>query len=436
MSNVNSQYFIAKTLASERFSHNNQETRSLRFEVAPRMSVPLGTPDLPSQVLREQCQLTLPSQPHWIQPAVEYLQKKALLAGAVHEARAGKLLLALHEALSNAVIHGNLEISSSLKEDDDDAFIRALAERSADPVLASRVVEVVVDYDGDACRWIITDQGKGFAVDDMLRNADSDNPEVMLSSGRGIAMMRALVDDLRYELNGRRVILTMRRCEGEEQRLESRLPMHQPLRVAPLLEDGVVDWDHAVNAISRNFSNSGLALLRDDGAVSRHVVVGLWINDEMLYLPAEVRRIRHLSGGVVELGCQFLASLSAELARNEPEIDAHLAEVHRAIAAILEARRKPYLSHGERRHYPRMGFTERIEIHADSLKGPVIGFARDVSKGGIAFLSQTPMPRHIAVVFQPTADTPVLRVQCEVIRCSLVRADFYDIGARFIRLSD
>jgi len=60
---------------------------------------------LPAQILAERSHLSIPSLPHWIEPTVDYLRKRAILAGACQESRSGKLLIALHEALTNALIH-------------------------------------------------------------------------------------------------------------------------------------------------------------------------------------------------------------------------------------------------------------------------------------------------------------------------------------------
>src|SRR5262245_30567531 len=119
-------------------------------------------PNLPGLVVTEQMQLSLPSRPDWIEAAAEYLRQRAVLSGACDESRSGKLMIALHEAISNAIVHGNLGLSSELKEHDDTSFAEALARRASDPRLAERIVDIVVQYDGACCRWIITDQGQGF----------------------------------------------------------------------------------------------------------------------------------------------------------------------------------------------------------------------------------------------------------------------------------
>src|SRR6516164_4604390 len=105
----------------------------------------LQSPVVPSAVAAERTFLQIPSQPEWIAPTVEYLKDKAILCGACHQARAKKLMLALHEALTNSIIHGNLELSSDLKESSDSAFAEALAQRAADPRYGSRSVDVRID---------------------------------------------------------------------------------------------------------------------------------------------------------------------------------------------------------------------------------------------------------------------------------------------------
>src|SRR6516164_1890187 len=107
----------------------------------------LPIPDVAGAVLAERCRLRIPSRPEWIAPAVEHLQERAARCGACQPSRAGKLMLALHEALTNAVVHGNLEVSSELKEHGG-AFAAALAERAADPHFAGRGITIEVDYDG------------------------------------------------------------------------------------------------------------------------------------------------------------------------------------------------------------------------------------------------------------------------------------------------
>ncbi|MGL4463174.1 MAG: ATP-binding protein, partial [Planctomycetia bacterium] len=186
------------------------------------------SPSLALVVERDHSRLTIPSRPEWIEETVRFLQQKAVQCGVIDEEQCFKIEIALHEALTNSVIHGNLEIPSSLKEQGDNVFAEALARHLSDPKFASRTVDVQVDYDGRRCQWMFTDQGTGFDVDAVMakhaRQAeiaetvggaeDDEEPcfdESMLSSGRGILMIKTFMTDVRYDHGGRRIIMTLNR---------------------------------------------------------------------------------------------------------------------------------------------------------------------------------------------------------------------------------
>jgi anti-sigma regulatory factor (Ser/Thr protein kinase) len=392
-----------------------------------------NAPNLPTQVLADRLHLSIPSLPGWIEPTVDYLRQRALLMGVCTEGRAGKLMVALHEALSNAVIHGNLGLSSELKEHDDDAFAEALAARAADAELASRPVDVVVDYDGEACRWVITDQGQGFNVQHVLERCLSEEPQIQLASGRGILMMHSFLDEVRFELGGRRAILTMRRPAGPERRCGPRHPVSAPLRVAPLRPDGTPDWNAAYDVMARDLSSEGIALWQQGLAPAQRILIGVTRGAELTYVPAEVRHCRPLADGSMELGCRFL--LEATPPGTAPAEADQLAEVQDAVAALMNQTTRPATKGHEARVHPRVAFNERIDVLIEGRPEPIVAFARDLSRGGLAFITRTQLPADIVVVFLNAAQQPALGVQAQVVRCVKITEGFYDVGARFTRLS-
>lgn len=388
-------------------------------------------PHLPNLVLTEQMQLCLPSRPDWIDATVDYLRQRAVLCGACQESRSGKLMVALHEALSNAIVHGNLELGSELKEQGDSSFAEALSQRVGDPKLAGRVVDILMDYDGKRCRWVITDEGKGFDYDKVLRRQDSSDPEVLLASGRGILLMRSFLDEVRYEDSGRRLILTLNRPSGDEKRHTPRIALNQPLRVAPIRPDGTVDWDAAYEAVSRNFSASGVALLQQGLAGTQRVLIGVCADNQLLYIPAEVRHCRTLSGNLVELGCHFQVPAEAAAALPGPQPREGVRE---AIAELIERRAPASLPHDERRTHQRVVFNERIEVQVVSSGQSLVGYSRDLSKGGIAFIATTALAREAVVIVLPRLEGP-LGLRGQIVRCNKIQEGLYDIGARFLELA-
>ncbi|MDQ3440738.1 MAG: ATP-binding protein, partial [Planctomycetota bacterium] len=106
--------------------------------------------------------LRIPTRLEWVERTAHFLHRRAEHCGACEGLRREQLLIVLHEALTNAIVHGNLGISSELREQPGDAFVRALAERSVDPELAAREVRIKFQFDGERCEIRIRDEGDGF----------------------------------------------------------------------------------------------------------------------------------------------------------------------------------------------------------------------------------------------------------------------------------
>jgi anti-sigma regulatory factor (Ser/Thr protein kinase) len=111
--------------------------------------------------------------------------------------------IALEEALLNAIIHGNLEVSSTLRERDDDEYARVIVARRADPRYDRRHVRVLMEADLLRARWIIRDEGPGFDVSNLPDPRQSDR--ITLASGRGVLLMRSFMDGVTYNARGNQV---------------------------------------------------------------------------------------------------------------------------------------------------------------------------------------------------------------------------------------
>lgn len=125
----------------------------------------------------------------------------------VNESRVTHFCMALEEALNNAFYHGNLEISSELKEDGSSRFLELAAERellSPWCLRKVRITELVSEFG----LWLtIHDDGKGFDVSAALERLE--DPELMLASGRGLMMMRGFSDEMFHNRTGNEVTLVL-----------------------------------------------------------------------------------------------------------------------------------------------------------------------------------------------------------------------------------
>ncbi|MCG6154457.1 ATP-binding response regulator [Rubinisphaera margarita] len=124
-----------------------------------------------------------------------------------------RILLALEEALTNAMNHGNLEVSSDLRGVDDEAYLRLLQERSNIPRFANRRVEMDITVTTSLARFRIRDEGPGFDVSRLPDPCDPAN--IGRSHGRGVFLMRTYMDEVQYNDLGNEV--TMIKYKSDQQ---------------------------------------------------------------------------------------------------------------------------------------------------------------------------------------------------------------------------
>jgi anti-sigma regulatory factor (Ser/Thr protein kinase) len=126
----------------------------------------------------------MPSRREAVAPAVERILRAATGAGLNAEQR-DNLAVASAEALSNAAVHGN----------------------RLEP---GRPVRVMVMVKRMSCAIVeVTDSGPGFDIAGLI---DPTDPHHLLApGGRGVFLMRRLVDGVEYNRQGNRVRLTVHR---------------------------------------------------------------------------------------------------------------------------------------------------------------------------------------------------------------------------------
>jgi hypothetical protein len=114
-----------------------------------------------------------------------------------HDSR-DNMELALHEALSNAVLHGNLQLESlsGLSVEALERFSNDLTGRITDPDFANRRIDVICNLDVDAVIIDVVDQGKGFFL------KPKTEP---LASGRGFDLIGVSCQSFQLLDGGRRL---------------------------------------------------------------------------------------------------------------------------------------------------------------------------------------------------------------------------------------
>jgi hypothetical protein len=177
-----------------------------------------------------------------------------------------------------------------------------------------------------------------------------------------------------------------------------------------------------------------MALLQEGLSKSQRVLIAVELNGRTVYIPAEIRHCRALSGELVELGCRFQSRAEARVPAAATGPDP-LAAVQEAVEALLASRQPEALPDDDRRAHRRVVFNDRIEIHPAAGGAPIVGFARDLSKGGIAFITTAQVPLEVLLVFLPRGQGVPLRIRAQVVRCNKIMDNLFDVGARFLELA-
>jgi len=118
-----------------------------------------------------------------------------------------RIASAIDESLANAYYHGNLEVSSELREGDPNAYHELADQRRVVEPYSSRRINVRLRFRRDLFEITVHDQGVGFDPETLPDPTDLAN--LQKASGRGVLLMRSFMDDVIFSDEGRCV--TMRK---------------------------------------------------------------------------------------------------------------------------------------------------------------------------------------------------------------------------------
>ena len=144
-----------------------------------------------------------------IAPLVAYLQESVERIVNADPADLMRVGVALDEALRNAIYHGNLEVSSDLRDEGDGtAFLRLAADRAEQMPYKNRQIKAEVKITNGEFRITIQDQGPGFDPASLPDPTDPQNLDKVC--GRGVMLMRVFMDEVSYNDAGNQITLVKR----------------------------------------------------------------------------------------------------------------------------------------------------------------------------------------------------------------------------------
>jgi CheY-like chemotaxis protein len=151
----------------------------------------------------------LENDPTLIPPLIGHICENLRRLGCCDENERLRVTVALGEALLNAMYHGNLEVSSDLRESNDKAYRSLLEERRRSLPYRDRRVLVRTRESAEEAYYLIRDEGPGFNPANLPSPTDPANLEKV--SGRGLLLIRTFMDEVRINDKGNEIVMIKRR---------------------------------------------------------------------------------------------------------------------------------------------------------------------------------------------------------------------------------
>lgn len=153
------------------------------------------------------------SDPAIMPPLIKYLTRRAARIAALTADDRHALSMSLHESLTNAIYHGNLELSSDeLGRDEshpEGSGADLVSRRRKESPSCHRRIYVSAQLSVQVITITVRDEGRGF---DLAAVPDPTSPEgLSRASGRGLLLMRHFLDEVRFNSIGNEVTL-IKRC--------------------------------------------------------------------------------------------------------------------------------------------------------------------------------------------------------------------------------
>lgn len=130
--------------------------------------------------------------------------------------------MALTESLSNAIYHGNLELSSDLRQEDESLYYDMAETRRLQWPYCDRRVFVNASYSRERIKFSVRDEGPGFNT---ARVADpTDLEHIERIGGRGLLLIRAFMDEVVHNDRGNQITMVKYVSPGAALLAEMRKP--------------------------------------------------------------------------------------------------------------------------------------------------------------------------------------------------------------------
>lgn len=148
-----------------------------------------------------------------ISPLIEYLQEQIAMLRLFDELQMTRIAVAIHESLTNAIYHGNLELDSELRQEDESIFYELANQRRGEEQFANRRVRMTATMSSEVLQIVIKDEGPGFNPNEVRDPTEDVNMDRI--GGRGLLLIRSFMDEVRHNPKGNEVTMIKKAIKQE-----------------------------------------------------------------------------------------------------------------------------------------------------------------------------------------------------------------------------
>ena len=153
-----------------------------------------------------------------IRGLARYLQQLMRCVPLEDETDRLRVGIAVEEALKNAYYHGSLEVGNGAGWPNRKAIEQIVRERHFEEPYRNRRIHVQAKVSRAEAVFVIRDEGSGFDTSRLPDPADPTSHDK--SSGRGIILMKTIMDDVRFNAAGNEVTLIKRPPSAADEPIE------------------------------------------------------------------------------------------------------------------------------------------------------------------------------------------------------------------------
>jgi CheY-like chemotaxis protein/anti-sigma regulatory factor (Ser/Thr protein kinase) len=157
---------------------------------------------------RSESVFVLDNDPALIRSLVLHVQNQLRCLPLADETDRLRVGVALEEALNNACYHGNLQVGAGADKSDRRSYEQIAEQRRWQEPYQGRRIHVRASVSRDEAVFVVRDEGPGFDVSRL----PADTAVAEEGMGRGVILMRTIMDEVVYNAAGNEVTLIKRRA--------------------------------------------------------------------------------------------------------------------------------------------------------------------------------------------------------------------------------